>query len=295
MFENKILRKIKSLNPEKEHWEIVRLALFYEFPWDAQRALELALYKTYAVPSISKILHQTRELENNTAKRYDDTDILLSLIVEHGLKDNKGKEALERMNWIHAQFKISNDDYIYVLTTFVFDSKRWINEFAYRKLTRNEELALYYVWLEIGAAMGIKDIPNTYEKLEQFHIDYERANFKYTENNVLLANATENMLLGWYVPESLFETFRPFLHALMEPHLLKAFNRTEPPKQIKDFVRKALRTRSFLESLIPNKQPFYRSTMVKWHHYKDGYKMEEIGPEKIISKCPFPHHLSKEK
>ena len=130
MFENKILRKIKSLNPEKDHWEIVRLALFYEFPWDAQRALELALYKTYAVPSISKILHQTRELENNTAKRYDDTDILLSLIVEHGLKDNKGKEALERMNWIHAQFKISNDDYIYVLTTFVFDSKRWINEFA---------------------------------------------------------------------------------------------------------------------------------------------------------------------
>ncbi|MCO5231914.1 MAG: hypothetical protein M9958_12255 [Chitinophagales bacterium] len=292
MFESKVFKKIKKLDPKKDYWEIVRLALFYEFPWDAERALELALYKTYAVPSISKVLHQTRELERNTEKRYDDTDILLSLIIEHGLKEGKGKEALDRMNWIHQQFKISNDEYIYVLTTFVFDSRRWINKFGYRKLIRSEELALYYVWLEIGEAMGIQNIPDTYEALEKFHIDYEKNNFRYSEHNVLLANATENMYLGWYLPENLFDTFRPFIHALMEPHLLAAFHHPEPAKPIRDFVMNALRTRSFLESLVPRSQPFYRSTMAKRKYYKDGYQMEEIGPEKIVAKCPYPHRSS---
>ena len=37
--------KIKSLNPEKDYWEIVRLSAMYEFAWDYARSLELALFR----------------------------------------------------------------------------------------------------------------------------------------------------------------------------------------------------------------------------------------------------------
>ena len=33
------------------------------FPWDMNRALELALLKTFCLPSISGLLHQTGEFE----------------------------------------------------------------------------------------------------------------------------------------------------------------------------------------------------------------------------------------
>ena len=78
--------RIKSLNPETEHWEIVRLSVFYEFPWDYTRALELALFRTFASTSISSLLHKTGEFENRTQKRYDDTDLILSEILENGLE-----------------------------------------------------------------------------------------------------------------------------------------------------------------------------------------------------------------
>ena len=37
------------------------------FPWDTTRALELALLKTFCIPSISSLLHQTGEFEHRLA------------------------------------------------------------------------------------------------------------------------------------------------------------------------------------------------------------------------------------
>ena len=49
------------------------------FPFDVARSLELALFRTYAVPRISALLRSTGELTERTRKRYDDTDLLLSV------------------------------------------------------------------------------------------------------------------------------------------------------------------------------------------------------------------------
>lgn len=169
-FKSKALKQIESLHPVKDAWKIVQLTLFYEFPWDYNRALELALYKTFAVPSISKILMQSGQFTNFAQKRYDDTDLLLSEIIENGMSP-KGLEAIAHMNWIHSNYKISNEDYLYVLSTFIFDSARWINTYGYRQLTKNEEIAGFYVWLEIGEQMQIKHIPPSIQAFKKYHED----------------------------------------------------------------------------------------------------------------------------
>jgi hypothetical protein len=50
------LRQIEKLDPKRDHVEIYHLMFGYEFPWDMTRAHELALYRTYCVPSISALL-----------------------------------------------------------------------------------------------------------------------------------------------------------------------------------------------------------------------------------------------
>jgi len=54
------LRRIEALDPERDYQEIYRTSAEYEFPWDVQRSLELALFRTYAVPSIGGLLDRTR-------------------------------------------------------------------------------------------------------------------------------------------------------------------------------------------------------------------------------------------
>ena len=154
-----ILHEIEQLDPVTDHQRIVHLSFGYEFPWDSIRALEIALYRTYCVPSISALLDRTGEFHQNTQRRYDDTSILVAEMCEWGYESGRGKEALERMNWAHGHFKIANDDFLYVLSTFIFEPVRWIDAVGWRPTCRNERLGYYCFWRGIGSRMGITGIP----------------------------------------------------------------------------------------------------------------------------------------
>ena len=78
------LREIESLDPERDCQRIMHLSFGYEFSWDSTRALELALYRTYCVPSISGLLDRTGEFYRHTQRRYDDTAILIAEMCEWG-------------------------------------------------------------------------------------------------------------------------------------------------------------------------------------------------------------------
>ena len=70
-------RQIEQLDPEVEFLEIYRIMGGHEFPWDMTQSLGLALYRTYAVPSIGELLSETGEFEHRTHKRYADTGLIL--------------------------------------------------------------------------------------------------------------------------------------------------------------------------------------------------------------------------
>jgi hypothetical protein len=188
---------MERLDPKRDHVEIYHLMSGYEFPWDMTRALELALYRGYGVPSISALLDRTGEFYMRAQKRYDDTALIVGEISKWGYDSERGREALRRMNHAHSRFNISNDDYLYVLSTFIYEPVRWMDHFGWRKMTENEKLASYYFWYEIGTRMGIREIPESYEKFQQFAYDYERDNFRFAETNRQIATATCDLFASW--------------------------------------------------------------------------------------------------
>src|SRR5204862_6729426 len=129
-----VLPEIEQLDPVRDHQRIVRLSARCDFPFDTTRALELALFRTFAVPGVSALLDRTGEFFRHTQLRYDDTDILVSEMMEHGYHSPRGRAAQRRMNQIHARFDIPNDLYLYVLSTFVFEPIRWNARFGWRRL-----------------------------------------------------------------------------------------------------------------------------------------------------------------
>src|SRR2546427_10434422 len=150
-----ILNEIKSLDPLKDHLRIVYLSTCFEFPFDATGALEFALYRTYCVPSVSALLDKTGEFAARPQKRYDDTDLIVSELMEWGYDSERGKRALRRMNQLHGRFEIANDDFLYVLSTFVFEPIRWNERFGWRPLCEPVMLGLFPFWREVGRRMYI--------------------------------------------------------------------------------------------------------------------------------------------
>ena len=147
--------EIASLDAEADAGRIVFLLGACEFAWDIERALEFALFRTYAVPSISGLLAKTGAFETATRKRYDDTELILSEITENGLDSDRGQAALARMNAMHGAYRIRNDDMLYVLSTFVFEPERWLARFGKRAMTDHEKAAVFAHYRRLGAAMGI--------------------------------------------------------------------------------------------------------------------------------------------
>lgn len=137
---------------------IVRQVTGKEMPFLFQKALEFALFRTYAIPTISKILLRTGNFvhADKSSRRYVDTSMLIVSFLFyplplHDLEDNDNEPrphettifdqddprssiALARVNWLHRRANtihkpagagISNDDLLYTLSVFVTQPDAW--------------------------------------------------------------------------------------------------------------------------------------------------------------------------
>ena len=275
-----VLHEIERLDPERDHQRILHLSFGYDFCWDSTRALEIALYRTYCVPSVSRLLDRTGEFYRASQRRYDDTAILIAEMCEWGYEEGRGREALERMNWAHGYFHIENDDLLYVLSTFVFEPIRWFDRFGWRPTCRNERLGYYCFWREVGKRMGIRDVPPSYEAFEAWARDYERAQFRFTESNRKIGIATRDLFASWF-PRMMAPVVHAGVYAMLEDEMLEAFGFPRPAPAVRALVRGALRLRGrFVRWLPPRTRPhFFTDDRNRTH--PGGYEIRELGPERL--------------
>ena len=152
------------------------------------------------MPSISGLLARTGEFEQRPRKRYDDTELILAEIMEHGFDSDRGRRALARMNDMHGRFRIAESDLLYVLSTFVFEPIRWLERYGRRGMTAHEQEAWFRYYRGLGERMGIPGIPDDLEEFRRFNQDYEASHFRFAESNKVVATATSDLLLGFYLP-----------------------------------------------------------------------------------------------
>jgi hypothetical protein len=281
------LKHIRRLDPEQHHQRICFLIASYEFPFDLTRALEFALFRTFSVPSISAVLDSTGEFEYRAQRRYDDTDLIISEIVEYGYDSERGKAAIRRMNQLHSRYAISNEDFLYVLSTFVVEPIRWIERFGWRPMCEQEKLAMYYFWREVGRRMNIREIPKSYDEIERYNIEYEHNNFRYTETNRRVGEASRDMFLSWFLPPLLRPLGAPFIYAMMDDTLLTAFGFPHPPVLMRRIVEGALKVRARIVRRLPSRRRPRMRTEMRHRTYPEGYRIEELGPREPAHSSPY--------
>jgi len=271
------LEEILRLDPVADHKRITHLVVCYEFPFDTTRSLELAFFRTYAVPAIGELLDSTQEFARRAQRRYDDTDLIVSMLVEEGYDSERGRAALRRMNQIHGRFDISNEDFLYVLSNFVFEPLRWTDRFGWRRMVENERLGLFHCWREIGHRMAIEEIPEGYEDFERFNLEYERTRFRSTPGGHRVAVATRELFLSWF-PGLPRPVGRRAIHAALDEPLLDALGFPHPTAAERRAVAAVLRARGrALRAFPPRRRPRLR-TEGRRRSYPRGWRVDELGP-----------------
>jgi len=280
-----ITAEIKLLDPSKDHCRIVHLMTGYEFPWDVVRALEVALMRSFCSPPVSRLLHRTGEFMKHGQKRYDDTALLVAEFMQNGYDGTRGQSAIEHINKIHGVYQIENDEFLFVLSTFIFLPIQWIDAYGWRKTTSNERQALFYFFSEVGRRMKIQNIPASLHDFEEFVRDYERKNFLFEETNRAVGNATVDIVKGW-MPSFAKPLVLPVMKCLLDDNMLKALGYSPSPSWLKSVVKAAMRVRAFgLCKITFKKYPSF-VTIEYNRTYPKGYKIQELGPSNIVRKLP---------
>lgn len=286
------LHYIQQLDPITDHCQIVHILGGYEFPWDITRSLEIALFRTYCVPSISALLDKTGEFRYRPQKRYDDTALMMAEIMKWGYDSDRGCESIRRMNYIHGRFKISNEDFLYVLSTFIYEPIRWIDRFGWRQMCQQERIASFYFWCEVGRRMQIQNIPETYDDFEQYNLNYEREYFHYSNTNCRVGEATRDLFLSWF-PSFLRPAIKPVVYAMLDERMRDAFGFPHPPQLLTSIVETSLKMRGQLLRLFPpRKQPAFL-TDASQRSYPNGYHLTDLGPPQMLESLNRSEELGK--
>ncbi|KAJ2929425.1 hypothetical protein H1R20_g7655, partial [Candolleomyces eurysporus] len=278
-----------------EAQEIRLLSSFYDCPMLLHKAVAFALFKTYAIPSISKLLLSTKELSSSERmpKRFADTEILIATFVgcpisgSHDTtappdptkpaEDPRAAIALARMNFIHSKYKISNDDYLYTLSLFILEPARWADLYSWRSLSQMEQEAFFIFYADVGRKMGITDIPETLEELKAWSEAYEEVYMVPAETNNLVAGYTVAELL-YAVPKKFgMKAFaeRVVIALLEERVRIAMLYKSVPwykeePKGRLSYVFAKLAVMLGIYAAMPG--PQFRS---------QGYRLEEVGPQQF--------------
>jgi hypothetical protein len=274
-----VYREILELDPAQDTHKILYLSAGYQFPFLMLRAQEFALFRTYAVPSIGRLLHQTGHFAQAGQRRYDDTALILAEIAEHGYDSDRGRRALRRMNQIHGRYSISNEDYLYVMSAIICEPVRWCERYGWRKSSPIEIEAGYRFWAEVARRMGIRDVPPSYEAYEAFNRAYEAQHFRYTSESRAVAEATVKVFLARF-PRWLHPLARQAIYALMDDPLREAFGYPPAWLPMRWAVLGGAKIYARLGRFLPGRRTVYLFTSQKNRTYPAGYELEALGPEK---------------
>jgi hypothetical protein len=271
------VHQIATMDPEVQWAEIYGITTGHEFPWDSQRATEIALVRTYAVPAIAELLAKTREFVDNTEKRYDDTAIILVESGNYISGQADDPTPIRRLNRMHNSYDIPNDQFLYVLATFVVMPRRWIDRYGYRSLTVAEVESMVRYWQRMGELMGIADVPWDYDGFADYLDTYEHERFGYSSSGRAISDATFDLVDSWY-PAALRPLVRWAGIAMIDTPLRRALRYDDPPAIIAAGVEAALQVRKRVIKWLPARRDYVSPLdRLRLRTYPGGYDVAQVG------------------
>lgn len=253
--------------------------VLHQFPRDMRVGLTLAFYRTFAVPRIAELLASTGHMQRHPHKRSLDTGLFMYELIAGGYDSVRGRQVVTALNRIHHRWDILNEDYRYVLLTFIVVPTRWLATYGPRPLTSVEAAATTRFYLELGRRMHITDLPDTYTQAEEIFDRYEDANIASSPAGRDLMAATTSVMAD-QLPRG-FVCCAPLLTRLVIDDYIAGAVGLQPAPPIGRLLMR-------LVGASRRRLPHHRADS-SWFvpgengtgMYPGGYRIEDLGPREL--------------
>jgi hypothetical protein len=273
------MRAVQSLDPQSDYLQIYQNMALYDFADDMRYGLNMAFYRTFAVPRIAELLARTGEVKREPAKRSYDTALVIYELIAAGFDDARGREMVKLLNRVHHGWNIAQEDFLYVLCTFIVVPTRWIERRGWRPVLATEKAATCAFYLELGKRMAIRDMPTSYEEACAFLDRYEHDNLADSPAGRTLIQAT--MLLFQNRLPTRLRKYAPVLVSALisEPSVAAALGLPSAPRILTSGISAYYRARNLrLRRRPAPTTTWFRPGILVHDVYPDGYTLDQLGP-----------------
>ncbi|ABS06069.1 oxygenase MpaB family protein [Kineococcus radiotolerans] len=266
------------LSPQRlaEVNEVYRRLALAEFATESRIGFHLAYLRTFASPRVAGLLSHTGQMQKEPRRRGTDTGLFMYELIHHGLGSEVGDEVVRRLNGMHHRFSIRNEDYVWILGTFVVLGVRTIRRFGWRELTVFEEQASIDWYRELAARMDLTDVPETFEEFDRWFSDYEQTQLRSSPAGRQLIAATLDTVFD-PVPTPLRPLAVRAAAVLLEEPARSALGFAAPGPIVRTAVHALFRLRALRRRRQPTPPSWFKpgaATSV----YPQGYGLNDLGP-----------------
>ncbi|WP_156370862.1 oxygenase MpaB family protein [Nocardia arizonensis] len=247
--------ELATLDPVIDNERMTHLVLEvrYGHPWFVTIAYTLAFLRQMSIPAIARTVYRagTGDIMRATRRRNDDTLVFFGEIMRCGYTSARGGEVIDRLNEIHARYRISNDLNVYTLASLILEAQR-IGLSLDRPLMSEREMdAVYHFWHGVGTRMGITDIPGSSSEFLTWTLQYERDNAAYTPGGHAVAQVIIDDFAARF-PRPLRRAGTAVLLSLCDDGLLDAHRLTGPSRAQRSLALAAMRGYLLGTGLLPD-------------------------------------------
>lgn len=283
-------REISRLNPETDAPRIVQLYISSTVPRSAMVSnliYTLGLVRLCASREQSVPVHRKGrgKVYRQGDQRADETNYHLLMWIDSDLSAPHIRESLAHVRHLHdvigRAWPMRQEAFLHALSSFTLLLDNLLTRvLGAPPLGEKEKAAFLHQFQHIGNALGIENIPATWEGMEAYLDAYEHSDcVAYSEEGAAVAHALIEQFITRWLPRPLHPQGRWLITALLEEHIVEALRLPPPPALFKGTVRRLGRVLLFVKQrLLPNpREPFSLSAATAAH------------PKAALPKCPVPH------
>jgi len=160
----------------------------------------IALLKTMSISHLVVQLYGDSQLNRQTYERLNKTRDFIKALITSGIDSEQSTSVFAHINRMHSNLPASNDDFLYVLSTFILEPIRFNRQFSTTQLTKEAIDTLLGFWKEVGSRMNINNIPLSEAQWKAFQIDYEASHQIYSLEGEDLAKKSLNQVVRLSLP-----------------------------------------------------------------------------------------------
>jgi hypothetical protein len=268
--------RLQQLDPQKDYLEISQL-FFADFR-SVLVALPFAGFMTaIAAPRMSRILSKRGEIESHFTKRGVDTSLFASILIGQCFGAEQGREAAQRVNNMHGQYDIHQDDFLLVGCDAPLFALDMAERYGWRPVTDIERKGLRVFFSHQARAFGSRrPLPDTIAQMRQLVSDYFDTQLDFEPQNKKMAKAA----LHWHTrqaPKPLRPLFRIILLSVIDPRVVRACGLAVPGKAFRLVANAAMKLMGRRDP-IPDGEGLDEMADLARLAYPNGYDLGVLGP-----------------